>query len=392
MRRATRFPTNLDRDEPIDGLAPSTQADVLRRAVRETWEPEALTGRASGPRGAAAHRMRAAVFAGVGVLSIEERPQPVLAGSDDVLIRVLACGLCGTDVHILSDPPGHPATAGVVLGHEFVGSVVATGSAVGSVAVGDRIAVRPILTCGKCRPCRSGAANHCARMDAIGVYRNGGLATHVVAPESACIPIDPSIPVHIAALTEPLACVLNALGRAQPLPGEQVVIIGAGRSACCSSPCCARREPGASWSSSRRRRAARWRTGWVRTRCSIPARAPCRPPCQSSCRTVPALSSTPSDPSSRRRCRSPRAAPGSCCSGLTRTPSLPSRQSEITQKELSILGSYVGQDSFPDAIRLLESGTLDLAPIVSHVGDLDQLPELLEALRGGNIVKAVITL
>ena len=91
--------------------------------------------------------MKAAVLADVGTLAIEERPEPSV-GVDEVLLDVEACGVCGTDLHILSSPPSHPANVGVVLGHEFVGLVRERGTAVESVRVGDRVAVEPNLWCG----------------------------------------------------------------------------------------------------------------------------------------------------------------------------------------------------------------------------------------------------
>jgi threonine dehydrogenase-like Zn-dependent dehydrogenase len=82
--------------------------------------------------------MRAAVFKGDGVVELEDVPEPQVERDDDVVIDVEACGICGSDLQILNVPPGHPATPGVVLGHEFIGRVRATWANADGLAVGQR--------------------------------------------------------------------------------------------------------------------------------------------------------------------------------------------------------------------------------------------------------------
>ena len=85
--------------------------------------------------------MRAIVFHGPGHWALEESPRPSVQASDDVLLRVDRASICGTDIHILSDPPGHPATPGSILGHEYVGTVTDIGESVINVKPGDRVLV-----------------------------------------------------------------------------------------------------------------------------------------------------------------------------------------------------------------------------------------------------------
>src|SRR3989304_9260775 len=129
--------------------------------------------------------MRAAVFQGNGRLAIEDRPEPVITAPDDVIIAVEACGICGTDVQILNVPPGHPATPGTIMGHEFIGHVTAVGSAVGDVRVGQRVTVDPDPKCGACTSCRAGRPANCLNLSALGIFRDGALASHVKAPAGA---------------------------------------------------------------------------------------------------------------------------------------------------------------------------------------------------------------
>ncbi len=121
-------------------------------------------------------KMKAAVFEGGGKLSIKEVPVPKVEKADDVLLQVEAASICGTDVQILKTPPGHPATPGAVLGHEYIGKVLEAGPAVTHVKAGDRVAVDPNLTCGLCAYCRIGLPNMCSNMTTLGIFIDGGFA------------------------------------------------------------------------------------------------------------------------------------------------------------------------------------------------------------------------
>ncbi|MBI1764003.1 MAG: alcohol dehydrogenase catalytic domain-containing protein [Acidobacteria bacterium] len=175
-----------------------------------------------------ASTMQAIVFHGDGKWGLESAPQPQLAAHDDVLLRVDRAGICGTDLHILSTPPGHPATPGSILGHEYVATVVDAGDGVTHLQRGDHVVIDPNITCGLCQYCRAGMTNVCERMTTLGIFRHGGLAEYNVAPAKALHRISNDVPVERAALAEPLACVWHAFEKAQLTPGESVAILGAG--------------------------------------------------------------------------------------------------------------------------------------------------------------------
>ena len=157
--------------------------------------------------------MPAAVFAGRGSLEIRDRPVPRVEGPTDVVVDVEACGICGTDLQILSDPPRHPATTGIALGHEFVGVVADAGPDVASLRPGERVVVAPNISCGTCGPCRRGRRNHCERFTTLGVFADGGLAPRVRVPERQCHRIAAGLPAHVAALAEPLSTVVHGARR-----------------------------------------------------------------------------------------------------------------------------------------------------------------------------------
>ena len=172
--------------------------------------------------------MIAGTFGGVGILEIAERPIPQIPQDDWVLIKNEGCGVCGSDLHILADPPGFEATLGAVLGHEFLGHVVEVGSKIQEIKVGDRVAINPNITCGICRYCKAGLANHCENWTTLGLHKDGGFAAYTTAPEGYLHKISESLPFETAVWVEPLSCVVNGTDRLAIQPGQTAVIIGAG--------------------------------------------------------------------------------------------------------------------------------------------------------------------
>ena len=168
------------------------------------------------------------IFRGNGVLEYVERLRPELVADDDVIVRIEACGICGTDLNILATPPAHKATPGIVIGHEGVGIVAAVGSAVKNVQPGDRVVIANRLTCGKCDYCRRGLDNQCTNYQTIGTTIDGAFAPTLRAPARALWKIDPSVPRDDAALFEPLSCAVGSVKRAPFQSGDNVAIIGAG--------------------------------------------------------------------------------------------------------------------------------------------------------------------
>jgi 2-desacetyl-2-hydroxyethyl bacteriochlorophyllide A dehydrogenase len=169
--------------------------------------------------------MRAAIIEAPGKVSVETVPDPT-PGPRDVLVKVAACGLCGTDLHILQGE--FAPTLPIVPGHEFAGEIVALGSDVTELAVGDRVAVDPSLHCHECHYCRIGRGNLCERWNAIGVSKPGGAAEFAVAPVANCVRLPDHIDVHDAALIEPLSCAVRGYDVLSSTLGAQVLIYGSG--------------------------------------------------------------------------------------------------------------------------------------------------------------------
>jgi 2-desacetyl-2-hydroxyethyl bacteriochlorophyllide A dehydrogenase len=170
--------------------------------------------------------MRAVIMDRPGEVRVGDAPEPTPA-SDEVIVEVRACGICGTDVHILlGEFPlvKYP----VIPGHEFAGEVVAVGSAVHRFKVGDRVGVEPTLSCGSCYYCQNGMGNICERINGLGTTRPGGFAERIAAPEKTLYKLPGGMSYKAAALIEPVACVIRGFHRLQPLVGETYLIYGAG--------------------------------------------------------------------------------------------------------------------------------------------------------------------
>jgi L-gulonate 5-dehydrogenase len=167
------------------------------------------------------------VVSSPGVLELLAPTEPAHPGAGEVLVRVERAGICGSDVHILhgSNPfARYPR----VIGHEFAGQVVEVGAGVGSVAVGERVVIDPVVPCGHCYPCRIGRPNVCGNLEVLGVHRDGGFRDHVVVPAANCVKLPDNLPVEVATLAEPFAVAANVLSRTGIGADDTVLIYGAG--------------------------------------------------------------------------------------------------------------------------------------------------------------------
>ena len=161
-------------------------------------------------------------------LWIQDVPEPTM-GINDVKIRVLATGICGTDLHIHEWDAWAQKTIPVplVIGHEFVGQIVEVGSNVSDFHVGDRVSGEGHVVCGRCRNCLAGRRHLCAHTQGVGVNRAGAFAEYIVLPMSNIWRHAPGIPLEVAAIFDPLG---NAVHTALSFPvlGEDVLVTGAG--------------------------------------------------------------------------------------------------------------------------------------------------------------------
>jgi L-iditol 2-dehydrogenase len=169
--------------------------------------------------------MKAVRLESVGNLGIRDVEKPV-PGPDDLLVRVEACGICGTDRHLLHGE--FPSTPPVTLGHEFCGIIEALGADVTGFRLGARITGDPNISCGRCPQCQAGRVNLCRNLKAIGISRDGGFADYVIVPQKQAFEIPLDLPATHGAFCEPLACCLHGVDLAEIKTGSSVVVLGGG--------------------------------------------------------------------------------------------------------------------------------------------------------------------
>lgn len=177
--------------------------------------------------------MRAAVYHGPKDLRVETVPEPAI-GPGEVKLKVLRAGICGTDLRIYD---GHhrkfPEGTVRIPGHEVVGEIAEVGAGVAGYTLGQRVFVAPNVGCGHCRECVSGNNNRCAEYQAIGVTMDGGFADFVRIPaafvqQGNLMPVGDQVDPGVAAMVEPFACVLRGQEPLHITAGDVVLVMGAG--------------------------------------------------------------------------------------------------------------------------------------------------------------------
>lgn len=156
-----------------------------------------------------------------------EMPEPQPA-DDEIKVRVYACGVCGTDIHLMHDE--YPSKPPIITGHEFSGVVVETGKNVTEFQAGDRVVTQTAIeTCEKCEYCRQGLRMLCPERKSVGSGINGGFAEFVTIPARHAFRIPKGVSLRTAALCEPLACVVRGVcERTSITAGDYVLVAGAG--------------------------------------------------------------------------------------------------------------------------------------------------------------------
>ncbi len=165
-------------------------------------------------------------------LEIADVPAPSIGAPDDVLVRIKASAICGSDVHGIDGSTGRRIPP-LVMGHEAAGLVAAVGPAVKNVAIGDRVTFDSTIWCGECFFCRRGEVNLCDNRRVLGVScseyrRDGTFAEYVVVPERIIYRLPESVAFEEAALTEPVSVAMHALRITNMRPGENAAVVGSG--------------------------------------------------------------------------------------------------------------------------------------------------------------------
>ena len=336
--------------------------------------------------------MLAAVFEGEGKLTLKEIPIPKISKANEVLLEIEACGICGSDLHALEVPPRHPATEGVVLGHEYVGRVIEVGPEVMGLKVGDRVVDNPDVYCGVCTACRDGLLNQCENFTTLGIYIDGGFAEYNVAPEHALFKIPDEMPREQAALIELLRCVVNGTQKLRLRPGDTVAMLGAGpaglmfmmvlRAAGASEVIISETVP--------------YRIEFAH---DVGADTVIDATEQD---TVQAIMDATNGNGADITVDTVGFLIGQAVAstanggqvlvfGVDQFGEQQLHEYTIVRRELTVMGAFSGINTVPAAIRMLTSGKIDPAVLVTHTYPLSEIHDGFDVLRKGEAIKVLVT-
>ncbi|MEA3336759.1 MAG: zinc-dependent alcohol dehydrogenase family protein [Chloroflexota bacterium] len=320
--------------------------------------------------------MKAAVIQSPKTAQVVEtdRPKP---GPSEVLIEVAAAGICGTDLHIYHGE--YQAVYPITPGHEFSGVVATVGDEVRYFKPGDRVTADPNISCNRCQFCQRNEPNQCENHMAIGVTHPGGFAQYVTVPESNVFAIG-ELPFDEAAFIEPLACVVWGLKRVQIQPGDSVLVMGTGPMGCLITQAVSR--AGATTVVA---------TDILQSRLDLAAQ-------------LGATEVVLADGDHGERLKAYAPAGYDVVIDVTGLPSVleegfgyvrprgkiwvfgvcpPQAQAcfvpfDVFRKDLSIIGSFAVNRTFPEAIALIQSDAVNVGPLISHRLPLDLFSEALD--------------
>ncbi|WP_168119660.1 zinc-dependent alcohol dehydrogenase family protein [Paenibacillus sp. HB172176] len=321
-----------------------------------------------------------------GHMSIAEQSLPKLR-EHEVLVKVAACGICGTDRHIYHG--SYPATLPVVPGHEFAGHIEALGSGVANVEIGQFVTINPNIWCRHCQACLEGRPHLCSNMQALGVNLDGGMSLYCVVPEQLLYNVLPMIDPLKACLAEPISCVLHGLDRLEIKAGTRAAVFGGGfigqlmlqaiqlqgaTEVILVEPQAHKRQ--------------------VANELGFATIDPF---------SEPSMMTKLKDLDFTVDCAGAGGVLTQCVNATKpggdvllfaaypQGKALPIEPYEIFRKELRLIGTFTYPDTQLRAIRLIEKGAFELDSLITAVS-LEEVQDYLEGLRDDEIIKAVVKL
>lgn len=324
--------------------------------------------------------MKAAVFYEKNVLKIEERPIPQIS-DNDVLVRVHACGICGTDVNIFCGDEGAAKTPpGTILGHEFAGEVVKVGKNVRGISDGDKVSIDPNKLCGQCEYCRKGIGHFCTGMIGIGTTVDGGFAEYCAVPASQTYRVPKEMSFEQAAMAEPVSCCLHGIELCNIKHGSTVAVIGCGMIGLIMTQLAklsgAAKIIAVEPVEAKRNKALKLGADIVIDPFSVDIVAALK---NAGCTQIDTVIECVGKIQTIQQAI---AIAGKysvvMMYGLTAPDDeIKLKPFEFFKKEITLKSSYINPYTFPAAISLLESGKLDVSSMIYKKAPLSELPEIL---------------
>lgn len=342
--------------------------------------------------------MKALLLSEYGRLETVDVPMP-RPGPEEVLIRVAACGICGSDVHGYDGSSGRRIPP-LIMGHEAAGTVAALGPGVTGASEGQPVTFDSTIYCGECEYCRSGAMNLCERRQVLGVAtpeyrREGAFAQYVVVPQRVIHKLPESVPLAEAAMIEPLAVAVHAVSLSNLRKDDTALVIGAGmigllvlqalRQAGCSqvfvsdiddSRLQMAKDLGAAATINAKSSDAVAEVKRLTSGTGVDV-------------ALEAVGSTPTVKTAIEAVR--KGGTVTLIGNIAPTVEIPLQA--VVSRQIRLQGSAASSGEYPRCIELLASGAVDVKPLISVVAPLEEGPVWFERLHGRqpNLMKVILT-
>jgi L-gulonate 5-dehydrogenase len=324
-------------------------------------------------------------------LEIVEREKPAISKENEVLVKVKMVGICGSDMHIYHGT--NPlATLPRIIGHEVTGEIEQIGAAVTGISVGDKVVIEPIETCGKCYACRNGRKNVCSELEVYGVHREGGMQEYLVMPDYLVHKVSQDLDWKEAVLVEPFTIGAQANWRGNVKEGDTVLILGAGPIGLCCLKMA--KEKGATCmitdlSDERLEFAKSWGADILINAANVDVKEEVLNVTKGEgANVVIDAVCIPKTFEDAVEVVSP--AGFVVVLGFDVNPSsIP--QLPITKKEVTIVGSRLQTDKFPEVIQLFNKKTLGIEDMVTHEFDIDDIHKAISLIENSpNEIRKVV--
>jgi L-iditol 2-dehydrogenase len=323
-----------------------------------------------------------------GRLSIAEMPVPAF-GDDEVLVRVRACGVCGSDVHGFDGSTGRRIPP-LVMGHEAAGVVERVGAAVTDLSPGDRVTFDSTVSCGSCDFCRRGQINLCDRRTVLGVScgdyrRHGAFAEYVNVPARIAYRLPDALPFEHAALIEAVSVAVHAVALKKPSPSDHVAVIGCGmigllivqvlRAEGCTSIIAVDVDD------SRVAMAMQLgATAGFDGRSDVPQTIRRATDGRGADQAFEVVGRSETVQAAIRSVR--KGGVVTLVGNLSPTVEIPLQ--DVVSRQLTLLGSCASSGEYPACIDLMARGVIDVAPLISATAPLDEGPQWFDRLHRGD--------
>lgn len=339
--------------------------------------------------------MKALVYHGPEQVKWEEIPD-VRPKEGEVLLKVKAVGICGSDVHGYLGITGRRIPP-MVMGHEFSGIVTEVGTGVTTVKAGDRVAPYPVVFCGECEFCRQGNVHICLNKTAFGVLDcNGAMAEYISVPAKLVFKLADEVSYGVGSMMEPMAVAYRGVNHAGDLSGKNVLIVGAGTIGLLALAIVKMRNPAkifvSDLSDNRLAVAAKMGADFTINPASCDPHATIKAETGGAGVEVAfeAVGATPTV----QQAMSALKIGGTAVWIGNSAKMIQVNMQEVVTRELRVAGSFLYTfKEFGDVVALLNSGKIDVAPMISLETHMENGPELLAALAKdpGPMIKVILT-